>query len=201
MSHKSKVPKHKMAEKLEIPLGVTDRELVRMLSDPEQSEAAFAFLLDRYSRQLYAIIRRIVYRHEDADDVLQNTFIKIWRNVRTFKGESKLSTWMYSIATNEALSFIRREKPERKLQMTTEDYDLAQLLISDPYFDGEQVEAEFLAAIAELPEKQRITFELRYFEDLPYKEISEITGTSEGALKANYHHAVKKLKRIMDIEE
>lgn len=190
-----------MAKKLDIPLAITDDELVKKLSDKKYREAAFAYLLDRYSEQLYAVIRRIVYRHEDADDVLQNTFIKVWKNIKTFKGNSKLSTWMYSIATNEALSFIRREKPERKLPMTTEDYDIAQTLMSDPYFDGDELEAQFLAAIAELPEKQRLTFELRYFEDLPYKEISEITGTSEGALKANYHHAVKKLKNYMNLDE
>lgn len=190
-----------MAKRLDIPLTISDDELVGMLISKEDSESAFEFLVDRYSQQLYAVIRRIVYNHDDADDVLQNTFIKIWKNIKTFKGNSKLSTWMYSIATNEALSFLRREKPERKLPMTTEEYDIAQTLISDPYFDGEAAEAQFLAAIAELPEKQRLTFELRYFEDLPYKEIAEITGTSEGALKANYHHAVKKLKKFMDIED
>lgn len=190
-----------MMKATEIPIGISDEELVMMLRSKEHSEAAFSFLVDRYSQKLYAVIRRMVYRHEDADDILQNTFIKIWKNIKTFQGKSKLSTWMYSIASNEALTFLRREKPERKLPMTTDEYDLSQLLESDPYFDGNAAEILFMKAIAELPEKQRLTFELRYFEDLPYKEIAEITGTSEGALKANYHHAVKKLKKFMDIDD
>lgn len=190
-----------MAKRMTIKPNTSDEELLSLLSHIEHKEQAFEYLVDRYSQQLYAVIRRIVHRHEDADDVLQNTFIKVWKNIESFKGKSKLSTWMYTIATNEALSHLRREKPSRKLPMTTEEYDLAQTLISDPHFDGDEVEAQFMAAIDQLPEKQKITFELRYFQDLPYKEISEITGTSEGALKANYHHAVKKLKAYLDLDE
>ncbi|MDO5016909.1 MAG: RNA polymerase sigma factor [Porphyromonas sp.] len=179
----------------------SDEELLSRLKDKATAETAFGDLVTQYSQMLYAVIRRIVYRHEDADDVLQNTFIKAWRNIHNFKGNSKLSTWLYTIATNEALTHLRKERSNRKLPLTTEDYDLTELLTGDPYFDGDQAEAEFLAAIDQLPEKQKLTFELRYFDDLPYKEISEITGTSEGALKANYHHAVKKLKSFMGIDE
>lgn len=186
---------------MNIPRDIADEELLKLLTTPEMQEAAFSFLVDRYSPQLYAVIRRMVYRHEETDDVLQDTFVKVWRHIGTFKGESKLSTWLYSIATNEALSHLRKEKKMRRLPLTTEEYDLTQILMSDPYFDGDLAEAQLFKAIDQLPEKQKLTFELRYFQDLPYKEISEITGTSEGALKANYHHAVKKIKKEMGIED
>lgn len=186
---------------MNIPRDIADEELLKLLITPETQEVAFSFLVDRYSPQLYAVIRRMVYRHEEADDVLQDTFVKVWRYIGTFKGESKLSTWLYSIATNEALSHLRKEKKMRRLPLTTEEYDLTQILMSDPYFDGDLAEAQLFKAIDQLPEKQKLTFELRYFQDLPYKEISEITGTSEGALKANYHHAVKKIKKEMGIED
>lgn len=186
---------------MNIPRDIADEELLKLLTTPETQEAAFSFLVDRYSPQLYAVIRRMVYRHEEADDVLQDTFVKVWRYIGTFKGESKLSTWLYSIATNEALSHLRKEKKMRRLPLTTEEYDLTQILMSDPYFDGDLAEAQLFKAIDQLPEKQKLAFELRYFQDLPYKEISEITGTSEGALKANYHHAVKKIKKELGIED
>lgn len=180
---------------------ITDDELIALLHSQEHFESAFEFLVNRYSRQLYAVIRRIVLRHEDADDVLQNTFIKVWKNIKSFRGDAKLSTWLHSIAVNEALSYIRREKAERKLALTGDGYDIAQMLVSDPYFDGDEAEAQLVAAIAELPEKQRLTFEMRYFDEKPFAEISQITGTSEGALKANYHHAVKKLKNYLNISD
>lgn len=186
---------------MNIPHDISDEELLKLLTSKESQEAAFGFLVDRYSQQLYAVIRRIVYRHEEADDVLQDTFVKVWRHIGTFKGQSTLSTWLYSIATNEALSHIRKEKKMRRLPLATDEYDLTQMLMSDPYFDGDLAEAQFVTAIDQLPEKQKLTFELRYFQDLPYKEISEITGTSEGALKANYHHAVKRIKKLLGIDE
>lgn len=186
---------------MKIPSNISDERLIELLHSKKEREAAYEFLVDKYSQQLYAVIRRIVYRHEDADDVLQNTFIKVWRNIGSFKGQSKLSTWMYTIATNEALSHLRREKSNRKLPLSTDEYDLSEMLTSDPYFDGDEAEAKFMASIEKLPEKQKLTFELRYFQDLPYKEISEITGTSEGALKANYHHAVKKLRAYLGIDD
>ncbi len=190
-----------MPNSFRIPPNIPDADLVALLTSKQHREQAFAFLVDHYSQPLYAVIRRIVYKHEDADDVLQNTFIKVWKNIRHFKQQSKLSTWMYSIATNEALSHLRREKENRKLPLATQEYDLSEMLRSDPYFDGDDIEANFIAAIDQLPEKQRLTFELRYFQELPYSEISEITGTSEGALKANYHHAQKKLKSFLGIDD
>lgn len=190
-----------MKERIEIPHNIPEEQLLNLLKSEEYSEQAFAFLIDKYAPQLYSTIRRIVYNHEETNDVLQNTLIKVWRNVAAFRGDSKLSTWMYSIATNEALTHLRRCKRANSVPLSTEEYNLADMLMGDPYFDGNRAEAEFLAALHQLPEKQRLTFEYRYFQDLPYKEISEITGTSEGALKANYHHAVTKLKKYLQIDD
>lgn len=181
-----------------IPKNITDEALLDLLHRKETMEEAFGFLVDRYSPQLYPIIRRIAYNHDDTDDILQNVFVKVWKNVSKFRGESKLSTWLYSIATNEALSFIRQEKRDQKVPLANDDYDLAMTLESDPYFDGDKLMRDFMAAIDLLPDKQKVAFQLRYFEDLPYDEISEITGTSIGALKANYHHAVKKLEKFIE---
>lgn len=183
-----------------IPPDIADEELLALLQSKETAEQAFAHLVQQQSPRLYAIIRRIVYRHEDADDVLQNTFIKVWKNIGSFRGDSKLSTWLYTIATNEALSHIRKEKRQRKLPLETDEYDLSALLKSDPYFNGDELVVELMEAIDKLPEKQKLTFELRYFEELPYNEISEITGTSVGALKANYHHATKKLHKYLGLD-
>lgn len=185
---------------MQIPDNIADEELISYLKKPETSEAAFSLLMDRYTKPLYLVIRRIVLSHDDADDVLQNTFIKIWKNISSYRGDSKLMTWMYSIATNEALSHMRREKNARRLPLTTDSYDLAQTLIGDPSFDGDEVEAQLYAAIDQLPEKQKVTFQMRYFEELPYSDIAEVTGTSIGALKANYHHAVNKLQKFLGLD-
>ena len=182
-----------------IPKNISDEELLELLHSKQTLEQAFAFLVDRYSPQLYNVVLRIVFNHDDTDDVLQNVFVKVWKNISRFRGDSKLSTWMYSIATNEALSFLRKERRNQKVPLSTEEYDLASTLESDPYFDGDELMRDFMAAIDKLPEKQKVTFEMRYFEELPYGEISEITGTSVGALKANYHHAVKKLEKYLGI--
>lgn len=184
-----------------IPPDIPDEELVALLQNKATAEQAFAFLVQQQSPRLYSAIRRIVYRHDDADDILQETFIKVWKNISTFRGNSKLSTWIYSIATNEALSHLRKEKRQRKLPLETDEYDLAAMLKSEPYFNGDELVIEFMNAIDKLPEKQKLTFELRYFEELPYNEISEITGTSVGALKANYHHATKKLHKYLGVDE
>lgn len=182
-----------------IPKNITDEDLLALLREKSRREEAFGFLMDRYAPQLYSVIRRIIYNHEDTDDVLQDVFIKVWKNIATFRGDSKLSTWLYSIATNEALTFVRREKKDRKVPLTTDEYDLSTTLESEPYFDGDELVRDLMVAIDKLPEKQRVTFMLRYFEELPYTEISEITGTSVGALKANYHHAVKKLEKYLGV--
>lgn len=179
---------------------ISDEALLALLQDSTTAEEAFAILLDRYSLKLYTVIRRIVITHEDADDVLQNTFIKVWKSIKNFRGEAKLFTWMYSIATNEALSHIRRERNMGKIPLETNEYDLSQTLSGDPFFDGDEAEAALYSAVNQLPEKQQNVFRMRYFDDLPYKDISEITGTSIGALKANFHHAIKKLQKYLHID-
>lgn len=180
---------------------LSDEDLLPYLTRSLTAEEAFGVLVDRYSRPLYVVIRRIVFSHDNADDVLQNTLIKIWKNINQFQGKSKLSTWLYSIATNEAISYIRQDNAMRKFPITTDSYDLTQTLTSDPYFDGDEVEAALLSAVDRLPEKQKITFQMRYFEELPYSDIAEITRTSIGALKANYHHALNKLKQYLDVRD
>ena len=169
-----------------------ETELTLRLRDPEQRTKAFTELVEAYKEPLYWQIRRMVLIHDDADDVLQNTFLKAWTGIENFRGESKLSTWLFRIAYNETLNFI-----ERRRQATSIDDEwaaaVAATLQSDPYFDGDETEMQLQEAIASLPEKQRLVFTLKYYEDLKYEDISERLGTSVGALKASYHHAVKKI--------
>ena len=138
----------------------------------------------------------MVLSHEDADDLLQNTFIKAWNNLEYFRGEAKLSTWLYRIALNECLNFLNKQRAQKHLSIEESEANLLNQLESDPYFDGDQTQLLFEKAIQTLPEKQRIIFHLKYFEDMKYNEISEIMGTSIGALKASYHHAVKKIEEF-----
>ena len=150
-------------------------------------------MVRQYSEQLYWQIRRIVLLHEDADDVLQNTFMKAWNGLSNFHGESKLITWLSRIAINESLDFMRRQKNKPVLSTDDEDLGIANQLMADDYFDGDETEAQLQEAIAGLPDVQRTVFTLRYYDEMKYSEISRITGTSEGALKASYHIAVKKI--------
>jgi RNA polymerase sigma factor (sigma-70 family) len=154
-------------------------------------------LVDAYQERLYWHIRRIVLNHDDADDVVQNTFVKIFQNIHGFKGESQLYSWMYRIATNEALNFIKSHAKQSAI--STQDYLMvkAEQLQSDVYFDGGELELQLQKALAQLPEKQRLVFQMKYFDDLKYEDISRILGTSVGALKANYHHAVAKIKDFL----
>lgn len=169
---------------------ISEEELLLLLRDNKTREAAFTRLVRMYQETLYWQIRRIVLTHENADDVLQNVFLKAWKALDTFQGNAKLSTWLYRIATNESLNFIQRLREEGSLNDIS---SLAHALHSDPYFDSNQVEELLQEAIAQLPEKQRIVFLHRYYDETPYEELSIILNTSVGALKASYHHAVKKL--------
>lgn len=178
-----------------------DSVLVARLKDQASREAAFRELVVQYQQRLYWHIRRIVLNHQDADDVLQETFIKVFRNIDGFKGESRLYSWMYRIATNESLSFLRRNSHlQDQSTGDIQDY-LVQSLAADPYFDGDQAELELQRALAGLPEKQRLVFNMRYFEALKYEEISEILETSVGGLKASYHLAVKKIEKYLKGEK
>ena len=172
--------------------------LVHALQNPATQEAGFKILIKEYQQPLYWHIRKIVFNHDDADDVLQNTYIKVFKNIKNFRGESKLFSWMYRIATNEALTFIKQKS--RKLGLSLNEFNEKQVnqLEADVYFEGDAIALKLQLAVANLPEKQRLVFNLKYYEELKYDEISEILETSVGALKASYHHAVKKIKNELD---
>ncbi|MFH6769855.1 RNA polymerase sigma factor [Gaetbulibacter aquiaggeris] len=173
---------------------ILESELVEKLKSDTNIDSAFQDLVSLYKERLYWHIRNIVKSHDDADDVLQNTFIKVYKNIGNFKGESKLFSWMYRIATNEAITFIN--KNAKRLQITSEETQTIAInnLASDVYFEGEAIQLKLQKAIAALPQKQQLVFNMKYFEDLKFKEMSDILETSEGALKASYHIAVKKIQ-------
>lgn len=174
-----------------------EKDFIQELLHPETQNAAFQKLMRQYQKPLYHHIRNIVFNHDDADDVLQNTFIKVFQYLNGFKGDSKLFSWMYRIATNEAITFINQKA--RRNGMTSEALQskLVENLQSDVYFDGNEIQLKLQKAIAVLPEKQQLVFKMKYFEELKYEEISDILDTSVGALKASYHHAVKKIEDFM----
>lgn len=181
---------------------LSDKEMIDMLQDPHTRREGFAVLVRQYSEPLYWKVRRIVLNHEDANDVLQNAFLKIWNNLDTFQGKSALSTWLYRIAINEALDFVRRQKNVNSATVSTEDEPgVAARLMGDDYFDGDEAQARLQEAGARLPEVQRTVFTLKYFDELKYSEISKILDTSEGALKASYHLAVKKITEYLHLGE
>lgn len=177
---------------------LSDSELVEMLREPRTRREGFAVLVKQYSEKLYWKVRRIVLSHEDANDVLQNVFIKVWSNLQNFQGKSSLSTWLYRIAVNESLDFLRKQKLADKVS-ADEDVSVASRLMSDEYFDGDEVQARLQEAVARLPEVQRMVFNLKYFEEIKYSEMSQILNTSEGALKASYHLAVKKITEYLHL--
>ena len=171
---------------------IDEQQLIAMLSDPSTQRKAFELVVRQYSEQLYWQVRRIVLTHEDANDVMQNVMLKAWTNLNTFRKDSKLSTWLYRIAINESLDYIRRQK--NATMVSADDASgIANTLLADDYFDGDETEALLQEAIAKLPDVQRTVFNLRYYEEMKYSEISEILNTTEGALKASYHIAVKKI--------
>ena len=173
---------------------IAEETLVAQLKDKESQARAFEVLVNTYKERLYWHIRRIVLDHDDTDDVLQNTFIKVYRNIEGFKGESKLYSWLYRIATDESLSFLKTKS--RKLGQSSEAVQEAMVnrLESDVYFEGDEIQLKLQQAIATLPEKQKLIFNMKYFDEMKYEEISEILDTSVGGLKASYHLAVKKIK-------
>ena len=170
------------------------QEFLEQLLNPATREAAYTRLVDRYKRPLYSHIRGIVIDHDDADDVLQNTFVKVYRHLDSFKGESKLFSWIYRIATNEALSHLRQKAKRSGVGSSEYQEQMVSRLRADDYFDGGELEIRLQKAVALLPEKQQLVFRMKYYQDLKYEQISEILGTSVGALKASYHHAVKKIE-------
>jgi RNA polymerase sigma-70 factor (ECF subfamily) len=175
-----------------------EQELIRRLRDPKTQRRAFDETVKTYGEQMYWQVRRIVLTHEDANDVLQNAFIKAWTHLDSFKQDSKLSTWLSSIAINESLDFIRKQKNKKAISSDDINTGVANMLMADKYFDGDETEAQLQEAISSLPDVQRTVFNLRYFEDMKYSDISAILHTSEGALKASYHIAVKKITEFFN---
>lgn len=175
-----------------------EKAFLQDLLNPETQNKAFKELVENYQRPLYSQIRNIVLNHDDADDVLQNTFIKVFNNISNFKGESKLFSWMYRIATNEALTFVSQKAKKQGISSEEMQQKAIQNLYADTYFNGDELSLKLQKAIALLPEKQQLVFKMKYFEDLKYEDISEILGTSTGALKASYHHAVKKIEEYIN---
>lgn len=176
---------------------VEERTLIMSLQDPKVRERAFRDLVTQYKERLYWHIRRMVVSHDDADDVLQNTFIKVYRSIHSFKGDSKLYSWMYRIATNEAITFINQRAKKSGISSEELQTQLVHNLQADVYFEGDEIQAKLQQAIATLPQKQQLVFNMKYFEDMKYEQMSEVLETSVGALKASYHHAVKKIKACL----
>ncbi|HEY1039700.1 MAG TPA: sigma-70 family RNA polymerase sigma factor [Bacteroidia bacterium] len=176
---------------------LNDEEILKLFSVESTRESAFSMLVNKYQRKLYWHIRKMVIDHDDTDDVLQNTFIKTWKGLDGFKNESALFTWLYRIATNEALTFLRKKQKENTQSIHPIEYQLSKSLESDNYFKGDQIQLKLQQAILSLPEKQRIVFNLRYYEEMPYEEMSLVLDTSVGALKASYHHAAKKVEEFL----
>lgn len=174
-----------------------EKKLIRLLANPITRERTFAALVSQYSEPLYWKIRRLVLTHDNADDVLQETFIKAWTNLDSFQGKSKISTWLYRIAVNEALDFLRKQKGQQSVDIDDSE-SIANSLLADEYFDGDEAQALLQQAINQLPEVQRIVFNMRYYDNMKYSEMSKILGTSEGALKASYHIAVNKVKSYLE---
>lgn len=171
-----------------------DKELLHLFKDPSQKERAFTSIIKKYQERLYWHIRRMVVDHDDANDVLQNMFIKVWKSLDNFREDSQLYTWLYRIATNECLTFLEQQKRRGSVSLNDVESGLSNKIKADENFDANKLEWKLQLAIQQLPEKQRIVFNLRYYDEMPYEEMSRVLDTSEGALKASYHHAAKKIE-------
>lgn len=171
-----------------------DSELLTLFRNPSTRESAFTAIIKKYQERLYWHVRRMVVEHEDANDVLQNVFIKVWKGLENFREDAQLYTWLYRIATNECLSFMEQQKKRTAVSLNEVESNLENKIKADKDFDANKLEWKLQLAIQQLPEKQRVVFSLRYYDEMPYEEMSRVLETSEGALKASYHHAVKKVE-------
>jgi len=167
-------------------------------ADSNLQKKAFEQIVSFYSEKLYRQIRKMVLSHDDTNDLLQNTLIKAWMNIDLFRGDAKLSTWLYKIAVNESITFLNKQRAQNNISLDDNDTYLFDKLESDEYFDGDALQMKLQKAILTLPEKQKLVFNMRYYDEMPYEEISEILGTSVGALKASYHHAAKKIEEFLN---
>jgi len=176
---------------------LSDEEILKLYAEESSRNMALHQLIEKYQQKIYWQIRKIVIDHDDADDVMQNTFIKVWKGLENFKEESQLFTWLYRIATNEALTFLRQKQKRNTVSLEPIEYQLSQTLESDEYFKGDAIQLKLQQAILSLPEKQRVVFNMRYYDEMPYEQMSEVLETSVGALKASYHHAAKKIEEFL----
>ncbi len=176
---------------------MNDEQILGLIAERKTFEQGFKALMDKYQERLYWHVRRMVTSHEETDDVLQNTFVKAFKGLPTFRGGSSLYTWLYRIATNEALNALKKMRRMQTYNGGEGDLEVMDTIAADTWFDGDEAEAKLIAAVGSLPDKQKAVFNLRYHEEMSYAEISEITGTSVGALKASYHHAVKKIESYL----
>lgn len=176
---------------------VEDSEILEKFSNLETRNEAFNLLLNKYQQKIYWHVRRLVIDHDDTDDLVQDVFIKVWKNLENFRSDSQLYTWIYRIATNESITFLNKQKQRNNTPLDEVSGELEQTLVASSYFDGDKIQLKLQKALLTLPEKQRLIFNMKYFDELKYEEISEITGTSVGALKASFHIAVKKIETFM----
>lgn len=175
----------------------TDEEIIEKIQDEKTVNYGFNLLMDKYQEKVYWVIRRMVIDHDTSDDIAQETFVKVWKNLSSFKGDSKLYTWIYRIATNEALNHLRKMKRRFFLPIGDVEHELSSSLESDTYYSGDEIQMKLQKAILKLPEKQRLVFNMKYFEEMKFKDIAEVLEVSVGNLKAQYHHAVKKIESFL----
>jgi len=178
-------------------LSWTDKEIIEKIQDEKTVNYGFNLLMDKYQEKVYWVIRRMVIEHDSADDIAQETFVKVWKNIESFKGDSKLYTWIYRIATNEALNHLRKKKRRFFLPIGDVEHELSSSLDTDIYYSGDQIQLKLQKALLKLPEKQRLVFNMKYFEEMKFKDIAEVMDVSVGSLKAQYHHAVKKIEKFI----
>ena len=175
----------------------TDEEIIEKIQDEKTINYGFNLLMDKYQEKVYSVIRRMVIDHDAADDTAQETFVKVWKNIESFKGDSKLYTWIYRIATNEALNYLRKKKRRFFIPIGDVEHELSSSLDTDIYYSGDEIQLKLQKALLKLPEKQRLVFNMKYFEEMKFKDIAEVMDVSVGSLKAQYHHAVKKIEKFI----
>jgi RNA polymerase sigma factor (sigma-70 family) len=176
---------------------VEDAEILSKFQDEKTRNEAFNLLLKKYQQKIYWHIRRMVIDHDDADDIAQDVFVKVWKNLLTFRADAQLYTWMYRIATNECITFLNKKKAKNNISLDDVDSTLGDTLAASSYFDGDKAQRRLQEALLTLPDKQRLVFNMKYYEDMKYEEISDVVGTSVGALKASFHLAVKKIETFL----
>lgn len=175
----------------------TDKDIIEKILNPDTKNYGFNILMEMYKEKVYWIIRRMVIDHDESNDISQEVFVKVWKNISKFKGDSKLYTWIFRIATNEALTYLRKKKRRFFIPIIDVEDELASSLESDAYYSGDEIQMRLQKAILSLPEKQRLVFNMKYFEEMKYKDMSEVLDISVGGLKAQYHHAVKKIENFL----